>query len=83
MTTDELIERYVESSSHYPGLDEARLRRYGVPVWALVGYLGVVSGDEVQVAKDYDVPIEAVEAALEYYRRHRSVIDARIAANVA
>jgi uncharacterized protein (DUF433 family) len=37
--------------------------------------------DLAQVARDYDVPVEAVEAVYAYYQRHRPVIDARIAAN--
>jgi len=33
------------------------------------------------VADDYALPYSAVQAALAYYRQHKSVIDARIAAN--
>jgi uncharacterized protein (DUF433 family) len=35
----------------------------------------------LQVARDYDVPEEAVEAALAYYSQHAPLIDARILAN--
>ena len=83
MSADELIQRYVEANPHRPGLDEARLRDYGVPVWALVGHLEAVDDDICQVASDYHLPREAVEAALAYYRRYRPLIDARIAANAA
>ncbi|MGH2458876.1 MAG: hypothetical protein ACRDIY_08410 [Chloroflexota bacterium] len=55
----------------------------GVPIWALIGYLEAVRGDPTQVADDYAIPREAVSAALAYYRRHRSAIYARIAANAA
>ena len=48
-----------------------------------MGYLEAVENDVARVADDYEVPREAVEAALAYYRRHREVIDARIAANSA
>ncbi len=49
-------------------------------VWALVGrFKGV--GDVATVAKDYDVPVESVEAVLAYYERHKAVIDDRIAWN--
>jgi hypothetical protein len=34
------------------------------------------------MAADYEVPREAVEAALAYYREHRETIEARLAANV-
>lgn len=79
----ELIARWIEQDPYRPGLGEARVIGYGVPVWALVGYRLMVEGDADRVAQDYDLPREAVVAALAYYRRHRAVIDARIAANAA
>ena len=78
-----LIEQYIESSPSRPGVEEARLREYGVPVWALIGHYQAVGRDPRQVAADYELPLAAVEAALAYYRRHRAAIDARIAANAA
>ena len=42
-----------------------------------------VAGDPLRVAEDYEVPLEAVEAALAYYELHRYLIDARIALNDA
>jgi uncharacterized protein (DUF433 family) len=83
MNDEDLITQYIELNPHRPGLDEARLKSYGVAVWALIGYLPAVGNDVSQVAHDYDVPVEAVEAAIAYYRRHRPLIDARIAANSA
>jgi uncharacterized protein (DUF433 family) len=74
---------YVEPNPHRPGAANAWLVGYGVPVWALVGYLDVVKGDIRRVAKDYDVPVEAVEAAMLYYAQHKTAIDERIAANAA
>ncbi len=47
-----------------------------------MGHLGGEDGDVRRVADDYDIPVEAVEAALAYYREHRAVIDDRLAANV-
>ena len=41
-------------------------------------------GDEQvieQVARDYDVSREAVEAAIAYYRQHKPLIDARLLAS--
>ncbi len=76
-----LIEHYIEQNPHRPGLDEARLVGYGVAVWALIGYLTGAAGDRERVAEDYDIPVEAVEAAIAYYESHRVVIDARRAAN--
>jgi len=85
MTSDEaLVARYVEENPYRPGAANVRLvSPYGVPVWALVGYLSVVENDPVRVAEDYELPLEAVEAALAYYRQHKTAIDARIAANAA
>ena len=74
---------YVEPNPHRPGAANAWLVGYGVPVWALVGYLDVVNGDIRRIAKDYDVPLEAVEAAMLYYGQHKTAIDERIAANTA
>lgn len=77
----DLIRQYIEPNPNKPGIDEARLKEYGVPVWALIGYLPAVRGDRFQLAREYGVHIEAVEAAYQYYLRYRAVIDARIAAN--
>ncbi|HSH81563.1 MAG TPA: hypothetical protein VLA19_23795 [Herpetosiphonaceae bacterium] len=75
------IAEYIELNPHVPGLAEARLKGYGVAVWALIGHLPAVKGDLAGVARDYGVPLEAVEAAVAYYQRYRVLIDARIAAN--
>jgi uncharacterized protein (DUF433 family) len=53
----------------------------GVHVWAVIGDYLVTDGDIPPVMKDYDLSREAVEAALAYYRRHKAVIDNRLAAN--
>ena len=83
MQDDTLIARYIEQNPHYPSLDAARLRKYGVSVWSIIAHLHAVGGDVAHVAADYGLPCEAVEAALAYYRRHKDLIDARIAANAA
>ncbi len=83
MSDEELIARYIEQDPHRPGLDRARLKEYAVPVWALIGYLHTPGADVERVAADYDVPLEAAQAALAYYRRHQAPIDAWIAANNA
>jgi uncharacterized protein (DUF433 family) len=78
----ELIERYIEIDPYRP--DDARLRGYGVSVWTLVGYWrDVVSKDVDKVADDYEVPVDAVRAALAFYERNRELIDARLALNAA
>jgi uncharacterized protein (DUF433 family) len=83
MAEQELITRYVEQHPRKRGVAEARLAESKIAVWALVGYLRMVDGDIARVAADYDLPREAVDAALAYYRQHRAAIDARLAANGA
>ncbi len=79
-TENDLIARYIVSSADGTP-DRARLAGSGVEVWALIGYLRAYSVDETAV--DYDLPREAVEAALAYYEQNRGIIDARLAANAA
>ena len=68
---EQLIERYIEIDPRRRSADWARIKGYGMNVWALIGALG---GDEAspaiaEVARGYDVPAEVVQAALAYYRR--------------
>jgi uncharacterized protein (DUF433 family) len=74
-----LIARYIEPNPHKPGAAEARLRESGVSVWAIVDYWYGVDFDKARTAHDYDIPAEAVEAALAYYKAHKALIDARLA----
>jgi uncharacterized protein (DUF433 family) len=78
---DELIAHYITRHPDKPGRAEALVADYWIPVWALIGYLPAVDGDIQQVADDYELPLEAVEAAVAYYECHREVIDDRIEAN--
>jgi uncharacterized protein (DUF433 family) len=71
-----------ELNPQKPWSAEARLKQYGIPVWAIVGYLPVYE-DLDEIARGYDVPRAMVEAAAAYYRRHKGAIDARIEANNA
>ena len=81
MNETELIKQYIEQHPQRPGLAEARLIMFHVPVWALIGYLQTPGADSARVAEDYAVPRPAVEAAQAYYRRYKDLIDARIASN--
>lgn len=76
-------EQWVVPNPHDPWEGEARIRDTGVPVWALVGYLPAVGGDINRVAADYELPVEAVQAAVAYYQDHRTAIDVRLAQNAA
>ncbi len=51
------------------------------PTDPLVGYWQGVEHDVTRVAHDYDIPQEAVEAALTYYERYKDLIDNRLDAN--
>jgi uncharacterized protein (DUF433 family) len=78
---DTLITEYIELNPDKPGLDQARIKEYGVAVWALVAYYHAAGGDLERVATDYEIPPVYVEAALAYYTRHKTLLDARIAIN--
>lgn len=81
--SDALVAEYIEQNPDRPGKDEARLKTYGISVWAIIGYWKASNGDRSETAAGYDVPIEAVEAAVAYYNRNREIIDARLDANLA
>ena len=83
MSEQVLVDEYIEPNPNRPGPADAWLRSYVVPVWVLIGYLEAVHGDVVRVAVDYDVSVDAVRAAVAYYRRYKAVIDARRGADVA
>lgn len=75
------IARWIEPHPWKPGAGEARLRDSKVAVWALIGDLPMAGNDVAAVADGYHVPVEAVEAAIRYYRQHEAEINARLAAN--
>ncbi|MDQ2785055.1 MAG: hypothetical protein M3Y58_08640 [Chloroflexota bacterium] len=81
--SDALVVAYIEQNPDRPGKDEARLKPYGVSVWAIIGYWQASKGDNRETAAGYDVPIEAVEAAVAYYERYKIIIDNRLDANLA
>src|SRR5436309_657058 len=75
MDLKSLIETYIEEDPERPGPSEARLVDSGVPVWAIIGTLRLAEEpmDDLapQVAVDYDIPVEAVTAAIRYFEQHR------------
>lgn len=86
MDDDALIARYVEEDPSHPGPADARLTDFGIPIWALIGYLQAAAGGDVaQAAAAYRVPVDAIRAAVAYYNRtrNRPLIDALIALNAA
>jgi uncharacterized protein (DUF433 family) len=74
---------HLEADPYKPGAGSARVRGTGVPVWAIVDHMRVTGDDEERTAQEFEIPVDAVRAAVAYYEDHRQVIDARIAANVA
>ena len=79
MDADELISQYIETDPDWPSPETARIVGHGAHVWAIIGYMkNAVGGDVGRTAQDYDLPREAMEAALAYYRRNRRLIDAII-----
>lgn len=77
-STQLLIDKHIAPAAQ-PA--EARLRRPGVSVWALVGYLAAVGGDRDRVGHDYELSPDELEAALSYYQEHKATIDARLLLN--
>jgi uncharacterized protein (DUF433 family) len=78
---DTLIADHIELNPDKPGLDEARIKGYGVAVWELIAYYQAANGDIGMFARDYEIPAVYVEAALAYYKRHQVLLNARIAIN--
>lgn len=78
MIAQERIDEYILPES---GPSEARLRKYGVPIWALIGHLPAVNGNLDDLARDYEIPRDVVDIALAYYKEHRAAIDARLVLN--
>jgi len=79
------IAQFIEQDPNRPWPGSERLRDFHTPVWALVGHYKYSAGEDLGlVARDYQLPIEAVETALLFYRtdrRARVAIDGHLAAN--
>jgi uncharacterized protein (DUF433 family) len=82
---DALIARHIEPYPGDPGIGEYRLRAEdnGYPVWSIVGSLAPDGSNADQVARDFGISREAIEAARAFYARHKQAIDDRLAANRA
>lgn len=61
---------------------EPRLLKSGIPLWNLIGYYYQAVNEDIEAtARSYHIPVEEVEIALAYYRRHPKMIDAFLALN--
>jgi uncharacterized protein (DUF433 family) len=81
MTPDELIAKYLEEDESSSGPMEMRIKDCGIHVWAIAAFLPVYDWDLATIAAEYELPVEAVEAVVEFYKRHTAAIDARSQAN--
>ena len=79
----DLLARWIRPERIYPGDPDACIAGTGISVWAVVGHWTMSQGDKAGTARAYGIQEEAVEAAIQYYRLHRDLIDARLAANDA
>ncbi|MHB8647554.1 MAG: DUF433 domain-containing protein [Thermomicrobiales bacterium] len=78
---DALIAKYIEPHPAKPGRAFARVKMRGVPVWALVAFLADDFSNADEVANDYAIPREAVDAAIAYYQQSKAYIDAFLLLN--
>lgn len=60
---------------------EVVIQATGTPVWAIIGYLPAVGGDLERVARDHEIDLEGVIAAVAYYLDHQALIDWRLVQN--
>jgi uncharacterized protein (DUF433 family) len=75
----DLIAKYIAPNPHKAGIYNAIIEPYGVSVWVIIARFEAVNGGNIdEAAAEYDLPHEAVEAALAYYERHGPAIDAKI-----
>ncbi len=74
------ISEYIVEKIPNHGDGDAWIDVFGIAVWALVGSLEADHGDAKQAAEEYEIPLDAVEAARAYYLLNKPLIDARRAA---
>ncbi len=74
-----LIARYIKQDRNRRGRPEAWIDggQGGPQVWVIINYLRGGFG-VADAAHDYDLPKDAVRAAVAYYERHRDLIDAKL-----
>lgn len=77
ISTEQLIAQYVEPNPFGRGGHDARLKESGVSIWILVNRLR--TGTSVHdLASEYCLTEQAVEAAHAYYQQYPDLIEARI-----
>lgn len=78
-----MIDQYIEQSPYELGRENARLKGRRLSVVTLVTALLYYGGDLYAVAEEYEIPVEAVRAAIWYYGQNKPVVDARLLLNWA
>jgi len=78
-----MIDQYIEQSPYELGRENARLKGRRISVPTLVTALLYQGGDLYAVAEEYEIPVEAVRAAIWYYGQNKLVVDARLLLNWA
>ncbi|MCX6020182.1 MAG: DUF433 domain-containing protein [Chloroflexi bacterium] len=78
-----LVQQHIGPNPYRPGAGDVRIKGAGISVWAIIAYWQASGRDAARTARAYELPNEAVEAALDYYREHQAAIDARLEANDA
>jgi len=80
--TETLIEQHIEPHPDPVKQGDAwyRLRKRGVPVYAIIGTMTPTFDNASDVADAFAVSHQAVDAAVAYYWRHKEAIDLRLAA---
>ena len=74
---EQLIARYIKPHPHKHGRAYAYLFDFGPSVSAIIRALQAGNGEVAETAASWNVPEDAVRAAIAFYRRHREYIDAR------
>ena len=78
VAAEDLIKKWIVPGD-YRKRSEARIAGRGVHVWAIIGRGAAEAPDGIrQAAEAYELPEEAVRAAVEYYHRNRPYIDAQL-----
>lgn len=60
---------------------EVVIQDVGTSVWAIIGALPAAGADVEQVARDFEIDVEAVIAAVAYYLDNQGLIDWRLRQN--
>jgi uncharacterized protein (DUF433 family) len=77
----ELFGRWIAPNPHSSDAADALVLPWRVSAWVIIGQLKLDYRKAELVAAQYELPIEAVQAAAVYYGFYQEHIDARISAN--